>query len=250
MSAKIQLVEKITDLLELLADSDSGIGVRELARLSGIPRNTVSRLLASLQEEGWAFHDPLTDKYRIGLRLLSFANRWRLNLEIVHQSMPVLEKLAADTRETAILSVVEDSVAGRCVNKVDSKNRIKLVSEVGSSIPLHAGASGKVLLAFLPSAVQEEVLTKPLKRFTPRTITEPGSLREELRRIRERGYAISVEEVDPGAAAIGAPILDAKGRLIAGLSIAGPRFDFEGGEFERLTPLVLNAAGEISKLLG
>ncbi len=242
-----EMVRKIIEVMETLMACEGDLGIREIAERCDASKSTVHRILLILKENGWVYQDEVSKNYRIGIRFLVFANEWRTQLELVRQSAPIIEDLVEKTRQTAILSVIEEDRAV-CLHKVESRNAIKLVSRIGEKTPLHATATGKALLAHASKSLQEEILTGDLRSFTPFTITSPILLREEMARIREKRYAISVEEVDPGAASIGVPILGRKGQLIAGLSIAGPRFDFEG-RFEEFIPLVVEAASAIAALI-
>ncbi|HYF84424.1 MAG TPA: IclR family transcriptional regulator [Clostridia bacterium] len=247
-NTSIEIIKKISGIMDILLNTEEDLGVRELSRLCDIPKSTVGRILSSLEEEGWVCQSEDTKKYRIGLKMLNYANRWRLDLELVKQSSGYMENLVKATRQTAILTVYDKKLGGRCINKLESDSTIKLVSSIGKPIPLHAGATGKMILAYLPENIKKDISEGPLSKFTPNTIIDPIALEKELDDIRKKGYATSVEEIDPGASAIGAPIFDEKGGLVAGLSIAGPKYDFDG-RFDELVPIVVETAREISDKL-
>jgi DNA-binding IclR family transcriptional regulator len=119
----------------------------------------------------------------------------------------------------------------------------------GQLLPLHAGSSGRVLLAF-DTGAEEEQLRTDLPRYTPATVTDPERLRADLARIRGAGYAVSSEERAAGAAAVSAPVFGPGGRLIAALGIAGPTQRLDAASLERWRPAVLRAARELSRALG
>jgi Transcriptional regulator len=238
------LARAMTRILTALYMHEEDVAIRDIAEECGIPKSTLHRTLQTLKEEGWV-HQGADGSYRIGLRLLVLASQARLRMELVKQLDPIMRRIAAATQQTVVLSVL-DGRQSVCLHTIESNKRIRIDSQVGSRGDLHAGASGKALLAFGPAELLDELLTEPLTKYTPFTLTEPNELRREVEAILENGYAVSIEELDPGAAAIAVPILDTHGELIAGISIAGPRFDFEGNiaawsqELRRLTEPVLD----------
>lgn len=227
--------ERVMTLVETLMSSESDMGIRDIAARTGIPKSSVQRILASLQKGGWVAQNPSTQSYRIGVHLLTLANTWRLRLELTRQSREILEELSIETRHTVLLLVPSGS-RGICLSKVEPERTLKLVAEVGKTFPLHAAACGKILLAYSSPIIQGEILSAPAHPFTSSTITDPDLLREEIRLIRSRGYAVSYGEMTAGAAEIAVPLLDQGGNILAALSIAGPCFEMEGhlGEYEEL----------------
>jgi DNA-binding IclR family transcriptional regulator len=219
-------VKRIVALMETLLGNEGDIGIREIAKCTDIPKSTVQRLLSDLCENGWVVQDMKTQNYRVALRLLGFANAWRLKLELTRRAQDIMDELCRESRQT-ILLLVQDGMKGICLHKVEPERTIKLVADVGKTFPLHAAACGKILLAFTSPSFQEKIFTLPFERYTKATITEPILLKKEIEKIRRNGYAISFEEMTPGAAEIAVPLLDTQENLIAALSIAGPRFDME-----------------------
>ncbi|MDR1730590.1 MAG: IclR family transcriptional regulator [Synergistaceae bacterium] len=219
-------VQRIVTLIETLMETEDDMGIRDIARRVGIPKSTVQRLLNSLEEEGWVAQDAKTQRYRIALRFLVFAETWRLKLELTRRARGVMDELCAQSHQT-ILLLVQDGTRGVCLHRTEPERTIKLVAEVGKTFALHAAACGKILLAFSPAALQEKILASTLFSYTPMTLTEPSLLKEEIEKIRRRGYALSFEEMTPGAAEIAVPLQDTRGNLVAALSMAGLRFDIE-----------------------
>lgn len=219
------LAHAMTRVLTALYMNEGHAVIRDLADECSIPKSTLHRILQALKDEGWAYQAE-DGGYRIGLRFLVMASQSRLKMELVCQLEPMMKQLSERTRQTVVLSVL-DQGQSVCLHTLESNRRIRINSQIGARGPLHAGASGKVLLAFGPEELRREILGGPLEKFTPFTLSEPCQLESELKTIRKKGYAISIEELDPGAAAIAVPLLDMQGDLIAGVSIAGPRFDFE-----------------------
>jgi len=222
--------------------------IRDIGHAADIPKSTVQRMLSSLEEKGWVYQNPATQAYRIGFHFLSFANTWRFRLELVKQTQSILEELSVSTRETALL-VVLDGHCGRCINKVEPEKTLKLVAEVGKTFPLHAAACGKILFAFCPEEIREQILSDSLTVYTPKTLVDPDSLRRELGLIRRQGFAESCEELTLGAAEIAVPLVDSQGRFVAGLSVAGAKQDITDG-FDRILSLLREKARLVAGRIG
>jgi DNA-binding IclR family transcriptional regulator len=163
-----------------------------------------------------------------------------------------MRSLQEATGETVLLTVPsEDRTESVCIDRLESSHRLRLILEVGRRIPLHAGASSKVLLAYLPAEqVKRVVRLRGLPRVNRNTITDPSALERELEEIRQRGYALSFEETNEGAAGVAAPIFGADGGLMGGLGIAGPLIRFTPERLDYLIPTVCAHADEITRALG
>ncbi|ANZ43971.1 IclR family transcriptional regulator [Cloacibacillus porcorum] len=222
----MSLPSKVMALVEVLLETDDNIGIRELALRTNISKSTVQRILDSLEENGWVTQDAKTLNYRIGFKLLSMTNSWRLRLELTRHSHDEMVRLCEESRQTVLL-LVQDGYRGICLDKVEPERTIKLVAEMGKVFPLHAAACGKILLAYAQPSLQNHILESTLETYTPLTITDSKALKLEIERIRAEGKAISVEEMTYGAAEIAVPLFNSDGSLIAALSIAGPKFDVE-----------------------
>ena len=162
-----------------------------------------------------------------------------------------MKELVALAKETVLLTVVNGSRAV-CLERVESEGAIRYTLFLpGASIPLHCGASSKILMAYLPEEEWNRIIAKEgLRRYTPNTITQRSRLKSHLREIRRRGYAFSDQEVDPDVRAIAAPILNATGQVVAGLSVAGPAYRISKKRVPPLKKLVIGYAQKISALLG
>jgi DNA-binding IclR family transcriptional regulator len=142
-------------------------------------------------------------------------------------------------------------MAGVCIDKVRGNEGMQLDLRIGSRGPLHVGGAGKAMLAFLNEADQKRVIeAAPLVALTPKTITNPKLLREELIRIRQRGYAIDDQEVVIGVYCVGMPILDRNARPVGALSITGPSPKRAGPDVAPLVAMLSEACGAISRRLG
>jgi aminomethyltransferase len=215
----VQSVSRAVSLLEALAGGGE-LGVTELGRRLGVHKATASRLLSTLARHRLVERNPSTDKYRLGPGLLHLASSVRAGLNLVEQARPVLEDLAARTRETVNLAVLDrDRVTH--IDQVAGTRTIASVSWVGRTTPYHCTATGKVLLAFLSEVELERLLGAPLEACTPHSIVDPKRLRRQLLEVRARGWARAIEEYERGLNAVAAPVRGATGEVIAALSVSG-----------------------------
>ncbi|HEX5590582.1 MAG TPA: IclR family transcriptional regulator [Candidatus Limnocylindrales bacterium] len=223
----VRSVDRAAALLLALGESQGEAGVTELARRLGLHKSTASRLLATLQRRGLVEQDDETGKYRLGLVVIRLAERAERTLDLRSLALPELERLARLTHETAGLGVLDgDQVL--FVAQADGPNLIAVGDWTGRASALHANASGKVLLASLAEREVLRIVRRGLTRYTERTITDLEPLLEELARVRRRGYATAVSELEGGLTAVAAPVCDARGQVIAAVEVWGPAF--------RLTP--------------
>lgn len=226
MRRTLDSIDTVLSILESLEDSGHNYSVRKIAEKTGITKSTVHRILQDLTSIGWTYQDIEDKNYYIGLKFLAFANEWRMNLDIVKQFDPILRTISAICGQTAFINIIDGDKAV-CLHKVESDNLVRITSVIGAKQSFHAGASGKLLLAYAPEHLIEKILSQKLETFTPYTVTDPDKIRKQLKEIRENGYCASVEEVDPGVAALSVPAINEKLNIVMAVTIAGTRFDYE-----------------------
>jgi IclR family KDG regulon transcriptional repressor len=236
------------DCLLVLADSNGALSVSELAQSLNIPVSTVYRLLRPLEKRGLVDRT-VDDKRVLGLDVLKLCRSAsiRYGQDISGVARPTMMALAEATRETVILTVARgfESV---CVDSIESPHPVRLSFEKGRIQPIYAGASAKILLAFSDPAFQEEVISECHGLvYSHGQVIDGNQLRQELSRVREQGMIVTASEVDDGAVAVAAPVLTAKERLVAGLSIAGPENRFREDRLPELVDMVVSAAQQISQ---
>lgn len=238
--------------LDLFTPEAPAWGMSEISAAIGLPKSTTSRILRMLEAHQYLVRDPETRKYRLGSGALSLGWRALETNDLRHVALPVMRRLARETEETVLLTVPsEDRLSSVCIERIESPRQVRLILEVGRRIPLHAGASSKILLAYFPPEDIERVIaTCGLPRVYTHTITDPDQLRAHLAEIRERGYAVSCEETNEGAAGVAAPVLDGAGRIVAGLGIAGPMARFTEADLPRMIALACAGAAEVARLRG
>jgi IclR family transcriptional regulator, KDG regulon repressor len=222
--------------------------VTDLAQSLGLGKSTVSRLLATLASEGFVVKDPETQKYRLGLTILSLNTIVTSNLEINREAQPILQKLVHDIGETAHIAVLE-GIDVVYINRVECKHPVQILTYVGRRNPIHCTSSGKVLLAYQEEELFHQVVERGLHKYTVNTITDPDDLRTVLKGIREQGHAISIEELREGVASIAAPIRDYTGKVTYAVSVIGPVHRMNP-HHPSIIQKVKHAAKEISEKLG
>jgi DNA-binding IclR family transcriptional regulator len=234
-------------LLDALAASESGLGVNELARRTGVNASTASRLLATLERGRLVEREP-GGPYRLGLHLVALADRVLAGLDVRERARPLLARLVADTGETATLSLPGEGEA-ITVDFIPAASSVVSLARLGRSSVGHATAAGKIVLAFAEPETAA-VLERPLHAFTPRTITARDVLAAQLHVIREQGIAEAVGEREPDLAALAAPVLGRSGELIAILGLQGPVTRLPAATRKALRAPLLAAAAELGRALG
>ena len=244
----INSIKRAIQILNLYRDGERYIGITEMARRLDLSKTTVFRIVRSLEAEGWLVQSSDSSKYGLGFEILAVASSLYRRYDWRDIVLEVMTDLKNVVDETVILSAYAVD-AGICIEKVDCAEQIKLASERGQIIPLHAGATGKTLLANLPKEERKRILQKELVRYTDRTLVDPEKLWEELDQIQKEGYAVTTGESNEGAMAIGVPIFDREGKLLYGLSVAGPleRMQQKGEEF--LKESIIRAAEQMTRMM-
>ena len=243
-------VEKAIAVLNCFSVEKQILGVGEISRLTGYTKSTASRLLSTLEKHGCVMKTGSLGKYQLGYRINLWANICARQNNLVNIARPAMEKLRDKCGEEIALYVIEGD-RRVCVDRVESLHEIAKVGPVGTYYPLHAGASGKVLLAYLPEDQRSAILANSrLEKFTSLTITSRNKLEKDLDAIRNQGYAVSKGEREPDAFSVTAPIWDAGGRIVASISISGPNFRLTDKQLKKNIQEIQTASKEISDKLG
>jgi DNA-binding IclR family transcriptional regulator len=213
----VSSVARALTLLDELLESEQGAGVNELARRIGVSPSTASRLLATLESAGLVQRDG-TGPYRLGMHLVTLADRVLARLDLQALARPVLVELMERTGETATLSLPGEHEA-ITVDSVPSRAGVVSMARLGRPSVAHATAVGKVMLAFGGGPLPPE---RSLVALTDRTITGRDALATEIAAVRERGYGTVFGEREVDVNAIAAPVFDRTETLAAILGLQGP----------------------------
>lgn len=243
-----QSLERGLAVLEAFGPLRAEIGIRELGRLLNLNKTIVHRLARTLLERGFLEQNPDTLRYAIGPRAFEVGQRYSVASGPAEAALPVLQRLADQGQLNAYLGVLRGASIVYLLT-LQSSGPIVIRAKPGSPAHVHSTALGKVLLAAHrdPAAL---LGTKPLLRLTPSTLADPGMVLAELKAVRAQGHAISDEENLPGVWAVGAPVVDRTGTVVAAISGACPRYQVTKARAAEIVRAVRAAALQISKSLG
>lgn len=246
----VAAVTRAIDLIDAFLQPPHQFGLTELSKATGQSKNQTFRLLQTLADENVVVMDPDTKRYTLGYRVLEWGAMAHKGSPLAVAASPVLDRLVEEVGETIVLTARASDYGCICVDKRESgTHALQITARVGRRIPFHAGAGSKCILAHsAPEFVHHFLETEtPLERYTERTTTDPRQLLEELERIRQQGFSISDEDIDPGACSIAAPITDHTGNVVAAVSIASPKTRFTKEDITLRQEAVKDAAREISR---
>ena len=243
----VQSIKRSFALLRALALGP--VGVTELAERVDLPKSTVARLLASLEEEQAVEQTEAGGEYRLGSGLIDLAGSAPRGRNLVAAARPHLLELAESLDEVAGLSII-DSGQVYYLDQTESSSNIQVRDWTGEYAPLHAVPSGLVILAHQRPDFIERYLQAPLARCTPWTMTDSGELRDRLEQIRSIGYAWVYEEFAEELNSVAAPVFENGGSVEAALHIHGPAYRFPNpDDTHDLGMAVLEAASRLSMQL-
>jgi DNA-binding IclR family transcriptional regulator len=235
-------------LVDIVAEHGGPMRLVDLVDVSDLPRPTALRLLEVLCRSEVLRADE-RGLYALGPRVAVWGHAFLDRLDLRAQAADLMQAVVAATQETCFLGTLD---AGRVlyVAVADGPQAVRPAARVGFRNPVHSTGIGKAMLAHLPRDEAEALLTLPMERRTPHTITDPDQLREELALTRARGYAVDDVENEDGVRCIAAPVRDHTGAAVAGLSVSAPAYRFSLDDLAELVPLVKRTTAELSCRLG
>jgi DNA-binding IclR family transcriptional regulator len=250
MPGHIQSIERAAAILRLLSGRTRRLGVGELAGELELPKGTVHGLLRTLQRVGFVEQDAESGKYQLGAALLHMGSSYLDGNELRTRALNWSDALATRSGESVRIGTLHDNEV-LVVHHVFRPDDSVQALEVGALLPVHATALGKALLAY-HEYLAAELTRGGLRTFTGSTITDLYRLRRELRDVRERCFAVDLEELLQGEASVAAPIDDRRGLTVGAIGITGPagRLCEDGGPREELVSYVREAARAVSRELG
>lgn len=235
-------------LLEALAHATEPCGVSELARQLQLTKSNVHRLLQTLGDRGYVHNVGGSGRYEITIKLWELGVVVLDKLDIKRLAVEPMERLVSMTGETVHLSILDHGEVVY-IDKVDSQQPVRAYSKIGGRAPAYCVATGKAMLAYASPAIVDAVATQ-LHRYTAHTLTDPGELRAELKRVRDAGYASNRGEWREGVCGVAAPIRDGRGSVIAAIGISGPIERMKARALKQFAPDVVSMARLISSRLG
>lgn len=244
----IKSLDRALEVLDTLARLE-GATLSRLAAASGEAPATVYRVLVTLQAHRMVEFDEAAQNWHVGAGAFQVGTAFLRRTSLVERARPVLRRLMEETGETANLGV-ESEGAVLFVSQVETHAAIRAFFPPGTRSPLHASGIGKALLAEAPRDRIERLLSRGLPGYTPRTIVDPGRLVAELDLARARGFAVDDEERTEGMRCVAAPIRNALGETVGGLSVSGPMSRMGEGAVASHAVAVIAAAEAVSLALG
>jgi len=245
----VRALDRGLHLLRLLS-RERRITLSNVAMQAGMPPSTAHRLLTTLQNHRFADFDEDAQEWMIGVEAFRAGAGFLNRIDLVEASRDILQHLMSETGETANLAIIDDGDMV-FVSQVETHNPIRAFFRMGARSPMHACGAGKALLAQLAQEDIEKLLQrKGLPEFTPKTFTKPGHLFEELDTTRTRGWAHDDEERYAGMRCIAAPVFNAHGDAVAGISVSGPTARFTEQAISLFSTAVCKAAADLTERIG
>jgi DNA-binding IclR family transcriptional regulator len=248
--SQVQSVDRAIAILYLLAERGlDGAGVTEVATELGVHKSTAFRLIMALENGDLVEQREERGKYHLGRGIVRLAGATTAQLELPVESRPVCRQLAAELGETVNLAIADGGEVTNILQEYGS-SAITGRNWIGRRTPLHATASGKVLLSWAEADVVKAALAEELVEYTENTNTSSAALERELEKVREQGWASTAEEFEVGLNAVAVPIRNSIGDVVAAVGISGPSYRLEVESFPDVAERLLVGAHEIQTRLG
>ncbi len=245
----VRALDRAMTLLQRLAQSD-GLTLSELAQAEGESPATVYRVLTTLAQHQMAEVDPRTQVWHVGPGTFRAGAAFLRRTNVVERARAPMQALMRATDETANLGIEQGNEV-MFLTQVETQRAIRAFFPPGTRSPMHASGIGKALLAWLPDSRTESLgQNGALEVFTPATIASVAALREDLAQIRERGFSLDDEERTPGMRCIAAPVFNAHGEPVAGISVSGPVFRMPTDALAQIGAMVARHAADVTEAIG
>ena len=244
----VQSVDRAISILQVLARHGAA-GVTEIAKELAVHKSTVFRLLATLEAHGLVEQNAERGRYQLGYGVVQLAAGATKKHDLSVLSRPVCLELAETVGETVNVAI-HDGQEVISIDQVIGSAMVTTLNWIGQRMPMHATSAGKLFLACMPPGQAGAILADGLQKYTRHTIADPAALEEQLALARQRGYACTVEEHEPGLASVAAPIRSLDGQVVAAVTVSGPTFRLNEETIPDVAKHVLAAAAEISQRNG
>jgi DNA-binding IclR family transcriptional regulator len=246
----IGAVERALTILDLFTMSAPELGITEIAAATGLHKSTAAGLVHTLAIKGYLAQNPLTRKYRLGLKLVERAALVLGSLDFRQAALPCLRQLRDAFDETVNLALLDDGQVVY-VECLPGTKALGMQSKIGQRGPFHSTALGKAIMAYYqPTEVAAHIAHYGLRRITAHTVTDPAVFHRQLAEVRRLGYALYDEENEHGGRCVAAPIFDHTGRPVAAISVSMPTLRLPLAEAAQVGARVREAAQAISASLG
>lgn len=247
---EVKSIEKAIKLINTLAASNQAMSLQELSNQTGFAKSTIHRLLATLRANDMVEQSMQDGRYQLGIRLFELGCAISNNWNVAAIARPYMQNIANELNESVCLAILSRGEA-LIMSFLESTSAFHVVSKVGSRLPAHCTVQGKILLSYLsPPQLRHIIRERGMQIYTPHTIHSIEALETELQITRERGYAIDNSEFHIGLHSVAAPILNHTGEATYSIAVVSMFHSVESPEFQRAKQLIIEAAADISRVLG
>lgn len=244
----IQSVDRALSILEQFSIRENEIGLSDLSKYTGLKRTTCYGLAETLLARGYLSFNEDNSKYRLGIKTLELGQLFSESLDLRKIARPFIQKLSDKYHQTVHL-VIPDHYDAIYIDKVGENEVFRVRSRIGTAAERYCTGVSKVINASLSDSELEQALSQPFKKFTDNTITDADKYKEELKKVREQGYAQDMEELELGLICVAAPIYDHNREVIAAISMSGPN-QLMCAKSEQVIQDVKDIARQISRQIG
>ncbi|WP_045521985.1 IclR family transcriptional regulator [Neobacillus niacini] len=238
------------DIIPLVSLKMGGLGVTEIANQIDFNKSSVYRILSTLVQYGYIEQDEDTSRYKLGYKLLEISSKLLESIDLRAEANPFLQQLEKETNEVIHL-VVYDHGEVVYIEKLEGNETLRMHSKVGKRASMHCTSVGKAILAYLPTNDVLDILErKGMAIQTDKTIRKKEDFIKELAKVKQKGYALDLEENEYGITCIAVPIFDHLGKVVAAVSVSGPTLRMTEEALTHLQTLMLYIGKQISARLG
>ncbi|RLC00226.1 MAG: IclR family transcriptional regulator [Deltaproteobacteria bacterium] len=250
MTKKYQapIVKKAFIILKAISQSAKGLRISEVSSMLNISKSTVHGITAALDDQGAITRDSVSKRYTIGITLMELGKAAYERIDFKELAQPVMEELMEQCQESVFLGIRNNDRV-TVIDIIESRKDFKITSPIGTSLPLLAGATGKLFLSRMePKDLQKYLHSDPLIRYTANTITDPDQYEKELIKVRKNGFAFDDEEYISGVRAVAAPI-KRYGAYIPAIWVVGFKASMTQKKIPAIIEQTRDAADKISRKL-
>lgn len=242
----VQSIDRAIQVLQCFQKNEK-LGLTEISKTLGLHKSTTYGIVSTLKNNGFLYKNEETGKYQLGIELYRIAAHVQIDLRDLCQ--PHIRQLCDTTGETINL-VIPDGCNIIFIEKRESEHSVRISTSIGKRLPMYCTGVGKAILSFLPPAEASLLLDRSrLVPYTQNTLTSKDALLSEMEKIRERGFALDMEELEYGLICVAVPIMDLNDRPVAALSCSGPKHRMGGERIEMISATLMQHAQEISPVI-
>lgn len=248
-TGRVQAIDRAVMILNCFTNDRKELKLSDISDMLDLNKSTAHGIISTLRYHGLIDQDEDTQKYRLGLYLMTLGERVSNSLDIIEISNPIIKELCTKVDETVHLGTL-DNMEVVYLDKTESHQSMRIVTTIGARIPAYCTGIGKAMLAYQDMEVLMEKLPENLKQYTPKTVPNRKALLEQLDEIRNVGYALDDEEHNIGLKCIAAPVFDYNGQAKYAISVSGPTVRMTDEKVQETIDIVTAAAHKISEKLG